>query len=614
MTAVVAVAGHVDHGKSALVTAMTGRRTDRLVHEQAARHTIEVLPAHLPDSSTTLLDVPGHADWLTATLAGLGAATHALLVVAADDGIMPQTRDHLAGIRALDLPLAAVAISRADLVADRRVQQVVATVRRAVCGDTTGTGSRSTPPVIATSTVDERGLADLGDRLATCRADIHAVPATGPDLWVDTSFHVPGRGLVAIGTLRHGTVHADTWLAVAGTATSCRVRGLEQRGNAVSRVRAPARLAVAVAGVDDLSRGTRLTARPVADHGLVAWPVAAEVSNLSDHDLRGRGGYTLHVGSATTAVGLRRVEGIAPGSAGIATIATRHPVPVRPGDRFVLRDTGRRQVVGGGMVLCPARPGSGDRADLDRLATALVDDVAAIPDALAVCHGGVVTGAHVTTVTGVDRSREHVVAPGLWRQLVQSVRDTVTATARARASGDEHEPGVVIASLCSRLAHEHGVPRAVVRAVTDQLVDTGHLQAVGPLLLAASADVDQQASRRALRSAIAGAGLAPPPIDDLLAGTGADRGDLHHLVRAGDVHIAGRHAFDADTVTAAGDTLASLPAPFTVADARDALAITRRHAVPLLELTDRIGLTIPDDTMRRRVPARDEDRPTSHRE
>ncbi len=643
MTAVVALAGHVDHGKSALVTAITGHTTDRLANERASGHTIEVHAAHLPDSTTTLLDAPGHEGWTTATLAGLGAATHALLVVAADDGVMPQTVDHATAVVALRLPLLAVAVTRTDLVDAGRVTETIDAVHRLLrridpAGTTAprahGLHATEVPvapvvPVVPTSIRTGRGIPQLVDVLGTARAAPTGTSLAGPDLWVDTSFHVPGHGIVALGTLRHGAVMHGA--SLAGSNGTVRVRGVQQRGHDVDQVAAPARVALRLAGAAELPRGTRLLDPMVHRHGLVALPADALVDNLGDEVVGDGGGWTLHTGTGHQAVRVRPRTDIAPGDRGLATLVadpgSRRDRPsmaadgsvlrLRPGDRFVLRDTGRRRVTAGGVVLCPT--GRGDEARL-RLArefaagTGSDGDRSGLAAALADCHGGVLSARAVAAVLGPGDTGHvdaPVVAPALHEALVAAVDTAV------QAGGPD---GRRRAAVASRIVHEgpgddhvatawraldRSLRAAAVAAVVDEAVAAGRLVQQGPRLHplgTGSAHADATAATDAVAAELTRGGRTPDPVRMVLARADASSADLHALVRSGSVHLATRgYAFHADAVADAVTVIEGLPAGFTVADARDALAITRRHAVPLLELCDRLGVTTRDEQGRRTV-------------
>ncbi len=569
MTAVIAVVGHVDHGKSSLVTALTGHDTDRLANEAEAQHTIEVNPAHLPATDLTLLDVPGHLDWATATLAGLGAATHALVVVAADDGVMPQTREHLDAIRALGLAVPAVAVTRVDLP-DARPRDATVAVR----AELERRGLR-TDEVVRTSTITGIGLATLARRLAVATAPAPLPPVAGPDLWVDRAFTVPGRGRVVTGTLARGRLAVGDLLVDAATGTTVRVRGLQRRGEEHDDADATERVALRVDAGGTLHRGSRLVGPDVATHGLLSGRFEAVVDVFAP-PLARRGAWMLHVGTSATAVRLHLRGDTGP--AGLVTVTPDGPLPIRPGDRFVLRDTGRVLVAGGGVALVPSRRGSPDRDALTRLADAMATvDRSGLADALAAANGGAVTRAHARTILPLPDGDGWLVTPARRDQVRR-----VAAVADGSATAPRH----------ARIAAMVGLPEPVVA------------QVLADATAAPTAPAGTAVARSVVVAAVESDRWSPSANDDLLADLGIDRGLLHAVWRSGDLHAAGRFSFGPAAVAAALVHLGDLPAPFTVADARTCLGITRRHAVPLLELLDRLGHTRPDEDRRRRVVSR----------
>lgn len=571
MTAVIAVAGHVDHGKSSLVTALTGHATDRLANEDEAHHTIEVNPAHLRDTDLTLLDVPGHLDWVSATLAGLGAATHAVLVVAADDGVMPQTREHLDAIRALGLAVPAVAVTRVDHP-DARPRDV----RAAVVAELDRRGLR-TDEVVATSTVTGVGLDTLARRLAVATAPVPKPPLAGPDLWVGRAFAVPGRGRVVTGTLTRGRIAVGDTLVDAATGTSVRVRGMHRRGAEQPAVDATGRVALRVDPADTLHRGSRLLGPDVATHGLLGGRFEAVVET-SLAPWPPRGAWMLHVGTTAVAVRLH-LRGGQDGPVRVVAVTPDGSLAIRPGDRFVLRDTGRALVAGGGVALVPSRPGPPDLDALHRLARAVAAaDRSGLVDALAAAHGGVVAREHARTILPLPEGAPWVVTPDRREQV-----------RRAATTADDGTPD---RRRHARIARVLGLSESVVAQL---LADDENAPPREP-----TADVERAAVIRAVEAD----GVAPRTNDDLVADLGIDRGVLHATWRAGDLHPAGRFCFSPAAVAGAVARLADLAPPFTVADARTCLGITRRHAVPLLELLDRLGHTRPDPDRRRRVVSR----------
>ena len=389
---VLALAGHVDHGKSALAGALTGSRTDRRQAEQARGLTVDLghLVLHGP-RPVAVTDVPGHVDYLGNTVVGLAGATHALLVVAADDGWMPQTEDHVRAATHLDVPIPVVAVSKTDLVDESRVDAVADDVRRrlAAVGDS--------PTVVPVSATAGYGLDELRDALA--ELSVSPAPDGAPRLWVDRAFRVEGRGLVVAGTLAAGALVVGDRVTVAPYGRTGRVRGLQCHGRSVDRATAPARVAVDLADVA-ADRGDRLVAGALgrqvpATTRVDAWVHSQHVPGIGD-----RGAWVLHVGSTHVEVEVAPLgrQPLVAGEDGPVALRLARPVPLVHGDRLVLRDAGRRVVAGGGVVLDPAPPPRprGRRAREGRarsLATLRIapDPAAALADA----DGGVVPATRI---------------------------------------------------------------------------------------------------------------------------------------------------------------------------------------------------------------------------
>ena len=353
---VLATAGHVDHGKSALVLALTGTDPDRLPEERRRGMTIALGHVHTEVGGRTvaLVDVPGHERLVGTTLAGLGPAAGVLLVVAADEGWQAQTEEHVTAVRALGLAHLALIVTKADR-ADPGPVLAEALERLA----------RHGIRPVATAAVSAR----TGDGLDDVRAALGALAAAAPEgdpaapvrLWVDRSFTVPGAGTVVTGTLPTGSIRRDDVL-VAGSG-EVRVRGLEVHGSPVDVAAGPTRVAVNLRGVAPAAvpRGTaRVT------HG--AYPPAT-VLDLGRHPVAERVPVRamLHAGTTTTPV---RVRPLGPTH---ARLTLGDPLPLVAGDRAVLRDPGAHEVLAGVTVVEADPPAFTRRGDAARRSAELAD-------------------------------------------------------------------------------------------------------------------------------------------------------------------------------------------------------------------------------------------------
>ncbi|WP_392544810.1 SelB C-terminal domain-containing protein [Oryzobacter telluris] len=358
--AVVATAGHVDHGKSGLVRALTGTDPDRLPEERRRGMTIELGHAwvSLGDTRIALVDVPGHDRLVGTTIAGIGPAALVLLVVAADEGWSAQTEEHVAAMRALGVSRVAVVVTKGDLAEGNPV--LADTLSRLV-------GHGITP--LATAVASARTGVGLDDVRSALLALVAAAPAVDPAapvrFWVDRSFSVVGSGTVVTGTLPTGTVRAGDTLEVGGSRVV--VRGLQVHGEAVAEARGPTRLAVNLRAVPTSAapRGSRLTTP-----GSVG---AVGVVDVALHPLvtRRPSQAVLHVGTTTAPV---RIRPLGDGHARLTLVGSPGAalLPLVVGDRLLLRDPGAHEVLAGADVLALDPPPFARRGDADRRAAELV--------------------------------------------------------------------------------------------------------------------------------------------------------------------------------------------------------------------------------------------------
>ncbi|MBM4435589.1 MAG: selenocysteine-specific translation elongation factor, partial [Chloroflexi bacterium] len=336
---VIGTAGHVDHGKSTLIKALTGIDPDRLREEQERGMTIDLGFAHLRLPGGTevgIVDVPGHADFIRNMLAGVGSIDAVVLVIAADEGVMPQTREHLAILSLLGVERGVVALTKSDLVDAEWVTLVAEDVRAAV---------RGTPldgaPVLPVSSVARTGLAEL---LAALERTLGAAPARRdlgrPRLPIDRAFTMAGFGTVVTGTLIDGSLAVGDEVEVAPAALRARIRGMQTHRRAVEVATPGRRVAVNLTGVDkdEVERGMTLV-RPgsFAPVQVIALRLAvlATASTAVEHDEAVK----VHLGTAerVARVAVLEGDGIRPGAEGWAQLRLAEPVVAAPGDRVVVR-------------------------------------------------------------------------------------------------------------------------------------------------------------------------------------------------------------------------------------------------------------------------------------
>ena len=575
---VVATAGHVDHGKSTLVRALTGMEPDRWAEERRRGMTIDLGFAWttLPNGGTVaFVDVPGHERFVGNMLAGVGPVPAVLFVVAADEGWMPQSAEHLDALDALGVRHGLLAVTRSDL-ADPRPATSSALAHLA------GT-SLGRVEAVAVSGATGAGLDDLRAALGRLVAALPAPDPTAPvRLWVDRAFTVRGAGTVVTGTLAAGSVRAGDPLEVGPGRRTVAVRGLQSLGRPVDAVDAVARVALNLRGVrpDEVRRGTTLRT-----------PGAWLLTDLVDVRLRGDEAeelprdLSLHLGSAAVPV---RVRPFGPDT---ARLSLAEPLPLRIGDRAVLRDPGRRRVAAGVTVL-DVRPPPLSRRGAARARAAELERYDGVPDGRAELGRRRLIRAADLQAMGAQPPTAPVTGdwladPDHWARL----RTDLAAAATRYAAAHPLDPGLPVEAARHLLALPDG---RLVEALVGPPVSLrdGRLWVGGPPLPAAVG-----AALEELRRDLAEAPFAAPEARRL-ADLGLGARELAAAVRAKQLlKVAdGVYLLPGADAHAAG-ALVDLPQPFTTSEARRALATSRRVAVPLLELLDRQGRTrrLPDD-------------------
>ena len=351
---VIATAGHVDHGKSTLVRALTGTDPDRLAEEKARGLTIDLgfAAMTLPNGDkVSFIDVPGHIRFLRNMLAGVGGVEAVMFVVSAVEGWKPQSEEHLRILELLGISRGIVALTMVDQVDDELVELAELDVAEHVEGT-----FLEAAPIIGVAAPDGLGLESLRDAVAELVAQI-GPPAdkNKPRLWVDRAFAPAGAGTVVTGTLAGGSLRVGDELNVGLRNRTVRVRSLQNHNEEMIVVAPGNRVAVNLTGIGhtEIGRGDVLVN---ASQWHQSAMVDAELHVLAglDHDVTRRGAYAIYVGSAEFNARLRVLgeEGrMRPGSSGAVRIYLDRPLPTVPGDRFVLREHGRDETVGGGHFL-----------------------------------------------------------------------------------------------------------------------------------------------------------------------------------------------------------------------------------------------------------------------
>jgi selenocysteine-specific elongation factor len=588
VTVVVGTAGHIDHGKTTLLRALTGIDADRLPEERRRGMTIDVGYAHLRfDDGTELdfVDVPGHDRLVGNMLVGAGEIDAAMLVVAADDGPRAQTIEHLALLDALGVAPGLAVVTKVDVASPDRAAEVADAVRRLLVG-TSLEGS----PVLAVSCTDGTGIEAVRRELERLRDTVEsrrrAAGGARVRLAIDRVFGVKGRGVVVTGTLRGGRLATGTTLAVVPGGRTARVREIQVHGR-TAEVGGPGRTALNLAGIDatDLHRGLVLTDDPAV---VATDRLLVELRAPLPDRTRAR----LHVGTdaVDAAVGRSGRDAIdLPDARAAAVLRLSSAVAVAQGDRFVLRRRGAAaEAILGGLVLdpIPARGVSRRRQRPDRVARLAAAVRAGDDNETAAAHlelHGAIRSATGTIAVAAD------VADAVAATVLEVVASEPTLTAARTAA----------ARSCRRLVTlDRSGAADAARSLIDGLVVAGKLEARGASLRVAGTAPETIGQDRAIEAAKDRlervlASATPPPLAEAAREARCPPGAIRDLERDGRIVVLEPDlAYATSTyreLEAAAISLAAT-APLTPASLRDATGTSRKYVMAILADLDRRGI------------------------
>jgi len=614
---IIGTAGHIDHGKTTLVRALTGIDTDRLKEEKERGISIELGYAYVPLGNGEMLgfvDVPGHEKLIHTMAAGASGIDFALLVVAADDGVMPQTREHLVILDLLGITQGAVALTKIDRVDAARIAEV----RHEIEGLLTVRALRDAPVfVVNASRPDDAGIAALRMYLhATAIASV-ARGSTGLfRLAIDRVFTLAGHGTVVAGTVHAGVVRVGDSVAVMPQGLTARVRAIHANNRQSETGNAGQRCAINLAGVEktDLARGDWLAdARafvpsPRIDVRLRLLDGAAALRNWSP--------VHVHLGAMHALAHVIPLEAdvIAPGTSTLVQLVFDEPVCAASGDRLLIRDAPARHTLGGGRVLDANAPARRRRSAERKRYLAAIEtwlDHRGI-DALlgSALFGIAVSELERITATSVEalalptdarilpaRPERCVITESHWRTL----REAAIAALREFHAKSPDEAGVEITRL-RRIAVPM-MPDAPWRALAGELLDEQCIARTGPWLRlpehhAAMSDGETRLAGK-LTALISSAGYDPPWVRDLAKLTAASensvRQTLRKLAAQGEVHqVVPDLFYAAERIRELARVVAQLAAEYGQIEAaafRDRIDLGRKRAIQILEFFDQVGYT-----------------------
>ena len=601
-------AGHIDHGKTALVRALTGTDTDRLKEEKQRGISIDLGFAHLKLSdslSLAFIDVPGHERFIKNMLAGVGGIDFVLFVIAADESIKPQTREHFDICLLLGIRKGIVVLTKADLVDPDLLELVRLEVDEFVRGS-----FLEGAPVVAVSSTKGTGLDELRAEIAKLAASIAEKDASRYfRLPVDRAFTMRGFGAVVTGTLISGSVRLEQEVELFPSGRRVRVRGIQVHGKSVDRATAGQRTALNLAGVDvaELARGMTL-----AETGRFRTTTQIDCSFhllSSAKPLKHRAPVHFHAGTAEVEAEVRRLKGtepVAPGTRDYVRLLLSEPLVLAPGDRFIVRMFSPVVTIGGGVVLDIAAPKRGSAERLQIL------EKGAAPEKIALLARESRYGAGLPELvarTGLLESEVEKAAavpqlivlrtPQFW------VLDAEWAAKQLEQLHEQlkqfHRRNPLLAGASKEELRSKLMPAAPSWLIDALLVRSKTLAVEGETVRLASHKIafkqDEEQAAEKIENAFRSAGLAVPSLQEVLGKSGVEAGRARTLLQLllkerRLVRVSDELVFHASAVQSLRELLVQKKGQrFAVPEFKDWTGISRKYAIPLLEFLDRERIT-----------------------
>jgi selenocysteine-specific elongation factor len=636
---IIGTAGHIDHGKTSLVKALTGVDTDVLKEEKERGITLDIGFAYQPTESGEVLgfvDVPGHEKLVRHMLAGASGIDHVLLVVAADDGPMPQTREHLSILDLLGLREGAVALTKCDLVSAQRLDEAQAEVRALLAGS-----GLAEVPIFPVSSRTGEGLADLRAHLQAAAVSQSLRPAADGlfRLSVDRSFSLAGVGTVVTGTAVAGTVQVGDTLLLTPKGREVRVRGIHAHDRKSNQGRAGQRLALNLTGVDkaEVQRGDWVV-HPALNAPTQRLDARLRLLPTESKALEHWSPVHLHCGAEDVMGRAVMLEGqpLQPGVTALVQFELDRPIHALHGDRIVVRDPSAQRTLGGGLVLDIHAPASRRNKAL-RCALLRAQDqpdaVTALGKLLALGHNQGIDAVQFAQLWNLPPTRWAAVSAAVPHQslhvggrewlygpaFMEAAHSRVSELLGKYHAKNPDHPGLTAEQLQRSVKSRPG--GAAFAVWLDSLIKAGLLKRSGPHWSMATHTVELQGLEKAIweriKPLLDAAGTHPPKLEDVLQRDRSLRKDqvlrtLQRLERMGKLRAVGNDYFIQtphllQLAIAAEDLAKQDPNQrLNVKEYREATGISRHLSLPLVEFFDAIGLTQRDAIGRhfRRDPRR----------
>ncbi|GMR22857.1 MAG: selenocysteine-specific translation elongation factor [Acidobacteriota bacterium] len=617
---VIGTAGHIDHGKSALVRALTGTDPDRLKEEKERGITIDLGFAFLAsenDISLAFVDVPGHEKFVKNMLAGVGGIDLVMLVVAADESVMPQTREHFDICRLLEIPRGIIVMTKCDLV-DSDLRELAALETRELVAGSFLDGV----PVVEVSSTTGEGIDTLKQTLFEQAEEVPARKASGLfRLPVDRVFSMKGFGTVVTGTLAAGAVHRDDEVEILPRGSKARIRGLQVHGEKRELASAGQRTAVNLQGIDtdDVARGDTLTI-PATFAPTMMLDAELDVLASSPVPVKDLIRVHVHVGTAQVLARVRTLGGkkaLAPGDTGIVQLRLESPVVAARGDRFILRRYSPLETIAGGLVL-DARPEKHAVTSSDAVARVEAlragDNIAAAVQFVAEAGvAGLTEGvlarrlgidaeamtdvAAAASLLAVSKKPRIFIAPDVSDSLTRRLKEELTRFQKKNPLLD----GMPKSELREKTAAR--APQEVFEWVLAKLVAEGGLRSVRDLVATADHSIqmspEESQARDFLVAEYRESGYRPKNLSEAATNSKRDVRLLERvqrvLLKDGTlVQIADGMVFHRDVLEELKETIRGYKTKRDSIDVsffKEMAGVTRKHAIPLLEWLDRERVT-----------------------
>ncbi|HEX5003857.1 MAG TPA: selenocysteine-specific translation elongation factor [Gemmatimonadales bacterium] len=600
---IIGTAGHIDHGKSALVEALTGRRVDRLAEERARGITIDLNFAPLALEHGVIagmVDVPGHEDFVRTMVAGAGGVDLVLLVVAADEGVMRQTREHLAIVEALGIRRGIPVLTKVDLVDPDWLALVEEEVTGWLSSSPVQFG-----PVIRSSVRSGAGLELLRERLRSEAAKLEPRDETSSfRMPVDRAFSMAGSGTVVTGSVWSGSLEVGGQVRLLPSSRPARVRTIEVHGSPRERASAGHRAALGLVGID---RDAVRRGDVVVDDGLPwratsALDVRIHLLPEAPRPLTSRTRVHLHLGTAEVVARVLPRAPIPPGGRGMARLSCEAPLVAAGGDRFVIRSYSPVATIGGGTVLDPLPPRRRAQWPVELESPVLPERIRALvsrhPPGVTTASLALATGVALRTVeraAGEDSSLRSLAGAWVTTDQVNAAREKSLEVVRVYHETHPSLPGMSLETLRRRvdrsdLVSEAAVEEAIASGLLEVEGGVARLPAFEPRIAGGMAAVER------VVDAVVTAGLAAPGLQELERRL--ERVDVGGALRlaagAGRVEAVTADWYVGREALSEFRTLlleAGKGGEITVAGVRERTGLTRKHLIPLLEWADRQGIT-----------------------